>query len=329
VKNSTSQPPVFSTALSHALRICSLLPSTTEILFSLGLEDSVVGVTHECDYPPAAQHKPRVTTSVIDSESLTSRQIDEAVRDSLKTAATIYHLDRELLDSLRPDLILTQELCDVCAVGFTEVREVVSSLSCDSRIVSLEPTTLAEVLDSILQVGRLTGTLRRAIEVNDGLRERFDAVQQRVSQRAPIRVLTLEWLDPVFVGGHWVPEMVRLAGGHDVLGQEGQPSREATWDEVLESKPQVIVAMPCGFGLEKSWVELAKVELPSVWQDLPAVQANQVYVVDGSSYFNRPGPRLVDGVEILASILHPDLFERSGQHVCAQMPQPVSAARRH
>jgi iron complex transport system substrate-binding protein len=306
------------------LRICSLLPSTTEILFALGLEESLVGVTHECDYPPGVKDKPKVTASAIDSEGFSSREIDEAVRESLETEATIYHLDRELLNLLQPDLILTQELCEVCAVGSTEVREVVSSLSCDPRVVSLEPTTLTEVFDSILQVGRLTGTLVRAIEVTDALRDRLDAVRRIVLGRTPIRVLTLEWLDPVFVGGHWVPEMVRLAGGTDVLGREGQPSREVEWRDVREAQPEAIVAMPCGFGLDRSIEELRNVEYPPMWEDLPAIGADRVYAVDGSSYFNRPGPRLVDGVEILASILHPGLFTTAPAGACAHIPQPVA-----
>ena len=297
--------------MTEAQRICSLLPSATEIVFALGLEERLVAVTHECDYPAGALDKPKVTTSVIDSEGLTAGQIDDAVRASLLEDATIYHLDRDLLEELGPDLILTQELCDVCAVGSGEVREVVRSLPGDPRIVSLEPRTLNEMLDSILAVGRLTGTLRRAIDIRNQLVERLAAVRAAVAGAPERSVLTVEWTDPLFVGGHWVPEMVAIAGGRDVLGREGEPSREATWQAALDARPQVVVIMPCGFGLKRSEEELRRASLPPEWTELPAVRHGEVHVVDGSSFFNRPGPRLVDGVEILAAILHPDRWSRA------------------
>jgi iron complex transport system substrate-binding protein len=252
-----------------------------------------------------------VTSSVIDSDGLSSREIDQAVRESLAEEATIYHLNRDLLAELTPDLMLTQELCDVCAVGTPEVRHVVASLPHTPQVVSLEPRTLGEVLDSILLVGRLTGTLRRAIELADSLRARLETVRGAVAGPPRRRVLTLEWVDPLFVGGHWVPEMVEIAGGREVLGEAGLPSREVTWQEVAAAAPEVVIAMPCGFGLERSREELARTSLPEEWNQLPAVQAGNVFVVDGSSYFNRPGPRLVDGVEILASILHPDVLSQA------------------
>lgn len=292
-------------------RICSLLPSATEIVYALGLGDQLIAVTHECDYPPEAQGKPRVTRSVIDSHALSAREIDEAVRDSLADQATIYHLDRNLLDELRPDVILTQELCAVCAVGAGEVRAVVESLSGRPQVVSLEPRTLHEVLDTILRIGRLTGTLRRALDLRDALQRRVEDVRDRVSGHPMPRVLTLEWTDPPFVGGHWVPEMVSLAGGIDVLAIAGEWSREVSWEEIEAAVPEVIVAMPCGFGLERSREELLSTAFPPGWESLPAVVNDGVFVVDGSSYFNRPGPRLIDGVEILATILHPDLFEHA------------------
>lgn len=287
-------------------RICSLLPSATEIVCALGLDDRLVGVTHECDYPPEATRKPRVTSSVIDSEGMSSREIDAAVRESLAEQATIYHLDRRLLDRLQPDLVLTQELCDVCAVGSNEVREVVATLSPVPRVVSLEPRTLVEVLDSILLVGRLAGTMRAAIQLVEDLRARIDAVSRAVTEQPVISVLTLEWIDPVFVGGHWVPEMVDRAGGRDVLGQAGYPSREVSWHQIVASAPDVVILMPCGFGLERSIEEFRAADFPPEWRQLPAVRHDRVYAVDGSSYFNRPGPRLVDGVEILGAILHPE-----------------------
>lgn len=296
------------TSSVSASRICSLLPSATEIVCALGLEDRLVGVTHECDYPAAVVDKPRVTSSVIDAGGMSGRDIDEAVRASLAEESTIYRLDRDLLEELAPDLILTQELCDVCAVSSDHVKTAVDSLSGSPRVVSLEPRTLAQVLDSILHVGRCAGALQAAIALTDSLRDRLRAVGQAVAGRSPVRVLTLEWIDPPFVGGHWVPDMVALAGGEDVLGRAGAPSREVDWDEVARASPDLVVAMPCGFGLERAAEELDRASLPSQWYRLPAVRSGAVYVVDGSSYFNRPGPRLVDGVEILASILHPDVY---------------------
>lgn len=294
-----------------ARRICSLLPSATEIVYALGLEDRLAAVTHECDFPPQVASKPHITSSVIDSEGMTAVEIDQAVRDSLADQATIYYLDHDLLARLEPDLILTQELCDVCAVGPPIVQEAIASLPARPRVVSLEPHTLGQMLGSILLVGRLTGTEDRARDLVSRLTERIDGVRKAVAAEPRVPVLTLEWVDPLFVGGHWVPEMVEIAGGYDVLGQIGSPSRAVSWDDVVGAEPQVIVAMPCGFGLERSIQELRASHLPPAWNELPAVRSGEVYVVDGSSYFNRPGPRLVDGLEIMAAILHPAAFDQA------------------
>jgi iron complex transport system substrate-binding protein len=308
-----------------AQRICSLLPSATEIVYALGLGDRLVGVTHECDYPPEAREKPHLTSSAIDSHALPAADIDRAVRESLADEATIYHLDRDVLERVNPDLILTQELCEVCAVGPDIVRESVASLPVAPRVVSLEPSTLGEVLDSILLVGRLTGTLRRALAVVDGLRGRLARVSQAVEGRPRRRVLTLEWVDPIFVGGHWVPEMVELAGDDDVLGRAGKPSREVSWEEIASAGCDAVIAMPCGFGLARSVEELRRARFPAAWYDLEAVRAGEVYAVDGSAYFNRPGPRLVDGVEVLASILHPEVFADAPADSFARLPSTAPA----
>jgi iron complex transport system substrate-binding protein len=287
-------------------RICSLLPSATEIVCALGLTDRLVAVTHECDYPPEVLGKPRVTASTFGSATMTSREIDLAVRASLAQEATIYHLDRDLLEKVRPDLVLTQELCEVCAVGPEEVQEVMRTLPVPPKMVSLEPTGLNEVFDSVLLVGRLAGVVDRASNLVAALRDRIRKVRELVAGSGSARVLTLEWADPVFAGGHWVPEMVEIAGGRDVLGVAGRPSEQFTWERVLASDPDVVIAMPCGFGLERATQEMSRTAFPGEWHDLRAVRSGQVYVVDGSAYFNRPGPRLIDGVEILARILHPD-----------------------
>lgn len=314
--------------MSAATRICSLLPSATEIVYALGLEDSLVAVTHECDYPPEAAAKPRITSSVIDSDGLSAREIDQAVRESLAEQATIYQLDRDLLDELAPDLILTQELCDVCAVGTSLVQDAVRSLRNVPQVVALEPRTLDEVFESILLVGRLTGRERPASDLVHALGKRVAAVGNAVAAYPKRRVLTLEWLDPPFVGGHWVPEMVDIAGGCDVLGRAGEYSREVSWNEIAEARPDAVLAMPCGFGLGRTVQELANAPLPTEWEMLPAVQNGQVYALDGSSYFNRPGPRLVDGVEILAAILHPGAVSGTPPNSWAHVPAVHAATTR-
>jgi iron complex transport system substrate-binding protein len=306
-------------------RICSLLPSATEIIFALGLQDNLVGVTHECDFPPEARDKPHVTRSLIDAGSLSGAEIDAAVRESLADGNTIYGLDDALLRRLEPDVILTQELCDVCAVGPDLVREAVQRLPSPSRVVSLEPHTLEEVLESIVTVGDQAGAGEAARDLVSRQRNRLDAVRAAVAGLPRRRVLTLEWLDPVFVGGHWVPEMVSMAGGLDVLGQAGRPSREVPWNAVVEADPDCVVAMPCGFDLDRTLEELRATSFPPEWERLRAVRSGDVYAVDGSAYFSRPGPRLIDGVEILASILHPEAFQTEAAGLFVRCP--VSSPR--
>jgi iron complex transport system substrate-binding protein len=299
------------------MRICSLLPSATEIVYALGLGDRLVAVTHECDYPAETSRLPAITRSALDHASSTSRDIHNHVMASVHGGSSIYHLDQELLRRLDPDLILTQELCDVCAVSYEEVRRAVRVLPARSeageerRILSLEPTNLDGVLDSIRTVGSMTGVPDVAERVVDGLRRRIDAVAGRASaaEKRP-RVFAMEWLDPLFAGGHWVPEMVRLAGGQDSLGQEGHHSETVDWERVTKYDPEVVVVMPCGYDLPRTMRELLRAPFPQDWRKLSAFRTGRVYAVDGSAYFNRPGPRLVDGLEILAEVLHPELFPR-------------------
>jgi iron complex transport system substrate-binding protein len=291
------------------MRICSLLPSATEIVYALGLGDKLVAVTHECDYPPGVQSLPQVTSSVIDAEHLSSREIDTAVRDALANLSTIYYLDRQLLAELHPDLILTQELCEVCAVSFDRVQQAAHEIVPSAAVISLEPHTLDDILGTILQVANHTGVPERGQRVVAQLRERIHAVAVAAehAQCRP-RVLALEWLDPPFAAGHWVPEMITLSGGLDPLGRPGKPSYEVSWDDVEAVEPDIAVLMPCGFNLERTVTEFLSVPLPASWWRLPAVKGERVYAVDGSSYFNRPGPRIVDGLEILARIIHPEIF---------------------
>ena len=294
------------------MRICSLLPSATEIVFTLGLGDQLVAVTHECDYPPEAARLPAITRSAIDHTGSSSRDIHAHVTRYVHGGSSIYHIDQDLLQGLSPDVILTQELCEVCAVSYSEVQRAVRSLQGEREVLSLEPTSLGGILETIDEVGRLTGVPDRASEVVWQARQRIDEVAS-VAQRASAqpRVLALEWLDPPFIGGHWVPEMVRLAGGRDGLGREGLPSSQVSWDHIADYNPEVAVLMPCGFSLERTVEEMGRTLLPKQWHNLAAVRSNRVYAVDGSSYFNRPGPRIIDGLEILAEIIHPELFPRS------------------
>lgn len=293
------------------MRICSLLPSATEIVYALGLGGHLVGVTHECDHPVEARRLPMITSSVIDHAGSTSGEIHNHVQSSIHQGSSIYHLDQDLLKRINPDLILTQELCEVCAVSYGEVRRAARIMDGDRKVVSLEPTSLGGMLDTIAMVGELTGTQGKAKQVIDGLRERIEGVADLTSHVVSRpRVLALEWLDPPFTGGHWVPEMVRLAGGTDGLGEERSPSTIKAWDGIFAYDPEVAVLTPCGFDLPRTVREASRQAFPSGWAGMTAVRQGRVYAVDGSAYFARPGPRLVDGLEILAEILHPELFPR-------------------
>ena len=292
------------------MRIVSLLPSITEICYALGLGEQLVAVTHECDFPPAAQQKPQITRNLLPPEVTDSGEIDRLVRERVSQGNAIYELDVKLLRELGPDLILTQELCPVCAVSYQDVLEIARTLPHVPQVLSIEPTSIDGVLESLRTVGAATGREHAAEAVVRALRHRVDWIGRRLSHIAgsPRRIVCLEWLDPLMVGGHWVPEMVQLAGGIDVLGQAGGRSTCVTWEQVVTAAPDVLVLMPCGNDLAHTVAEGEKLgELPGL-DAIPAVRQEQVYAVDGSSYFNRPGPRLINGIEILAEILHPEVF---------------------
>jgi len=296
------------------MRIVSLLPSATEVVCALGLADELVAVTHECDYPPAARAKPAVTASAL-HEGADSATIDRLVSGSVHDHRSIYALDERMLAELRPDLILTQELCDVCAVSYSDVRQAARILPGDTTVVSLEPLTLGDILGTIALVGRLTGREREATALVDGLRARIERVERTVTAAAARpRVYCMEWVDPPFRAGHWIPEMARLAGGEEALGHEGAPSTRTTWDEIAAAAPEMVVAMPCGFDADRAERELRLVTSRPEWRGLPAVARGDVWVSDGSAYFARPGPRMVDGLEILAHALHPTLFPAPPPH---------------
>jgi iron complex transport system substrate-binding protein len=284
------------------MRIVSLVPSATEILFALGLGSDLIAVTHECDYPPAALGLPRVTMDVLPS-GLTAAQIDAAVKERTLAGESIYELDTELLHELRPDLIVTQALCSVCAVSYDDVRAVAEEIDSHPRVISLDPHTVGEVLGDVRTLAQATDTKDAAVELVNDAAARIDRVRLAVRDTRRPSVAALEWLDPPFAAGHWTPQLIDLAGGRDVLGFAGEHSEQRTWEEVIASAPEIVVVMPCGYD-----AEIAHREAEMHREQLLAVGAGEVVAVDAAAYFSRPGPRIVDGLELLAGILHPELF---------------------
>jgi iron complex transport system substrate-binding protein len=285
------------------VRIASLLPSATELLFAIGAGDEVVGVTHECDHPPAARELPALTRNLLEHDGLASADVDRHIRSALHQGSGLYALDESRLFALLPDLIVTQELCAVCAVAYTEVDQAVRRLGADVPLLSLEPRGLDDICATALTLGRATGHEDGARALVDSMRRRIAGVDSLPQLAPQPAVVCIEWTEPLMAGGHWVPEMVRRAGGHDRCGHEGEPSHVVEWDEVVAAAPEVMVLMPCGYGLERT-LELAPevTERPG-FRRLGCAQTGRVAAVDGSAYFNRPGPRIVDGLEILAAIL--------------------------
>ncbi len=297
------------------MRICSLLPSATEILYALGLGDSVVGVTHECDFPAAAAKKPALIRPRVDPHA-PSDEIDREVRELVERGESIYAVDADLLRSLEPDLIVTQDLCHVCAASPEDLATALTRLPKKPRVLALTPHSLADVWADIRRTGEATQRRREAQALALTLEQRVAAIAAKVARSGSRpRVLCLEWLDPYYVGGHWVPEMVANAGGEDVLGRAGEPSFRVSAEEIAATAAEMIVVMPCGFSVVRAAAEFSAAPLPDVWSDLPAIRDGRVFAVDANSYFSRPGPRLADGVALLAHLFHPDLF-----------PQPPSAS---
>jgi iron complex transport system substrate-binding protein len=295
------------------MRIVSLLPSATEIVCAIGLGDELVGVTHECDYPPEVAGKPVMTRSVHAMASSSSRDIHRLVTASVHGGSSLYALDEAGLAAAQPDLILTQELCAVCAVSYREVNEVARAIDTDITVVSLEPTSIEGILNTITTIGAMTESEDAAIDLVESLRERLNAVDEQVQARRDAggrspRVVALEWLDPPFASGHWVPEQIRHAGGWELLGSDGEASKQTTWDAVSDVDPEMLLLMPCGFHLQETVEEWARTRRPPGFADLTAVRRGQVFALDGSAYFSRPGPRVIDGIELLAEIFDPDAF---------------------
>jgi len=286
------------------MRVASLLPSATELLFAIGAGPDVVGVTHECDWPPEARGLPSLTSSLFDHAGSAPGEIDRHVRTAVHEGSGLYALDAARLASLQPDLIVTQELCEVCAVSYRQVVSAVRELPGEVPILSLEPEGLDDIMETAVVLGRATGHEEGAERLVASMHHRIAVVGAlpAVGGGRPA-VACLEWTDPLMAGGHWVPEMVRLAGGDDVLGAEGSRSAEVAWDDVVAAAPDVMVLMPCGFGLERSLACAGEVTSRPGFDALPCARTGRVAAVDGSSYFNRPGPRIVDGLEMLAAIL--------------------------
>lgn len=293
----------------HAPRIISLLPSATEIICALGLADLLVAVTHECDYPSVALGKPQITRSRL-SAGMSSGEIDTAVRAQLTSDAhSLYTIDRRLLAELKPDLIVTQQLCTVCAVNMDDVLDAIRDLPHIPEVINLEPVSLSDVMGDIEMLGEATSHQRASRTLVTSLEARIDQVRETVADvTEQPRVTFLEWIDPLFCGGHWNPELVRLAGGYDPLGREGEPSERIEWEQVVASQPEVMVISCCGFSAERARQDLPILEALPKYHRLPCVRNERIHVVDGTAYFSRPGPRLVDSLEILARFLHPALY---------------------
>ncbi len=283
------------------MRIVSLVPSATEALFALGLGSDVIAVTHECDYPDGVSELPKITRDVLPA-GLSAGQIDAAVKERTLAGLSIYELDADLLRDLRPDLIITQELCSVCAVSVDDVRAVADEIESHPRVISLDPRTVGEVLGDIRTLAQATDRKDAAVELVGEASARIDKVRLAVRGARRPRVAALEWLDPPFAAGHWTPQLIDYAGGDDVLGFSGEKSEERSWDEIAASQPDVVVVMPCGYD-----AEIAHREAEMHRDQLAAVGAGEVVAVDAAAYFSRPGPRIIDGLELLAHILHPEL----------------------
>jgi iron complex transport system substrate-binding protein len=304
------------------MRIVSFLPSATEMVYALGLDEQLVGVTHECDYPPQARNKPVVVRNVLPVETMTQAEIDRAVAERMHNGDSLYRIDEALLRKLSPDLILTQNLCQVCAPSGNEVSQVLQTLEKQPEILWLTPRSVTEIFDNLRDLAQATGRESAAQAILDDCKARIDRLKAFAADcDEDPRVFCMEWLDPVYACGHWVPELVKLAGGKDELGREAGESVRVSWEEISNYAPDVIVLMPCGFNLQQTMKEVwksfgkyspAKSHHTQAFFDLDAVRNGRVFAVDANSYFARPGPRVIEGAELLAQIIHPRMFEQSG-----------------
>jgi iron complex transport system substrate-binding protein len=308
------------------MRIVSLLPSATEILFALGLGEQVVGVSHECDYPPAARAKPVVIHSRIHKDTM-PLEIDRLVRQFTARGESVYSVDAEALRRLAPDLIVTQNLCSVCAASPEDLAAVLATFDYRPEVLSLDPLDLGDVWRDILWVGDETMRAHEAEQLLEFIGARLAAVESEIAQTVcRPRVAFLEWLQPIYVGGHWIPEMIELAGGRDIFGKLRTPSFSLPVEDVITAQPEVLVIAPCGYNADQARAEYRSVTFPLEWHEMPAVRNNQIYCVDANAYFSRPGPRLITGLEILAKLFHPGITVSREAEQCIH---PLHVAARH
>ncbi len=295
------------------MRICSLLPGATEVVAALGLADDLVGISHECDYPPEVRRKPVLVRAAIDADGTASPEIDQQVRKAVQAGQDLYELDEVLFARVEPDLVIAQDLCHVCAITPSRLQRAIATMRKAPTLLTLNPTTFDQILNDVERIGHATGKEAEAHALTANLRARLEGIRERISHAGDWgaghpTVACLEWLDPLYAAGHWVPEMVSLAGGVDVLGAAGAPSQRVTWEQVRNAAPDVLVLMPCGFSVNRTLREWECLTHHPGWHSLPSVQNGRVFVVDASAYFSRPGPRLVDGVVLLAALCHPAAF---------------------
>jgi iron complex transport system substrate-binding protein len=290
------------------VKVVSLLPAATEMMYALGLGDEVVAVSHDCDHPAPVLRKPQITRCEIHGAGLSNAEVDDWVRRTLAERSTLYTIDEPLLRRLEPDVILTQKLCDVCAPSYGSVAHLAATLPTPPAVVNLEPSSLADIFENIRTVAAVLGVGERGEEVVSRLQQRVAEVVGRTSGAPRARCVLLEWLDPPFCSGHWGPELMELAGGFDPLGRRGEDSSRVEWQAVLDSQPEVLVLACCGNTVAQTLEELPALQGNAGWSTVPAVESGHVYALDGGAYFSRPGPRVVDSLELLAGILHPDLF---------------------
>src|SRR5881398_9491 len=306
------------------MRVVSLLPAATEIVAALGMLDQLVGVSHECDYPLEAQAKPRVTRCAIHGGALASEAADRWVSDTLAGSGTLYTLDEALLRRLEPDVLVTQRLCDVCAVGYGTVQAFTATLPRPPRVVDLDPSSLADIMQDVRTVADALGVRERGDALVAGLRARIEMVRARAADAARRRCVVLEWIDPPFRSGHWTPELVEIAGGVEPLGRKGEDAARVSWEDVRAASPEVLVLACCGYRVERTLADVPILRRQAGWDDLPAVRAGEVYAVDGSVYLSRPGPRIVDSLELLAGIPHPERFPARAAVRVADGAEPLT-----
>ena len=307
------------------MKICSLLPSATEVIALLGLSDALVGISHECDYPPSVRSVPIMVEPMVPPHGLASADIDRQVRQLVASGQRLYRLKDHLLRQAQPDLIVSQDLCHVCAVTPDQLHDAIGSMARQPTVLTLNPGTVQDVIDDVVRIGDAANRSVEGHRLAARLRDRLDAVQTRIQGLThPPRVVCIEWLSPLYVAGHWIPEMVQLAGGQDVLAQPGSPSRVVTWDEVLAAAPDVLIVMPCGFSVERTYTELCQMmQQPGQWRLSPDL-VQHTFLVDASSYFSRPGPRLIDGIELLATLLHPSDHDHIDESMARRLgPLPI------